>query len=55
MNPFYNFLLDMWVTKQITEVKLRSYVPFYLSQAECDTILTTPQMTDAQIAMAQAI
>ena len=55
MNPFYNFLLDMWVTRQITEAKLRSYSPFYLTQEELDTILATPQMTDAQLLMSQTI
>jgi len=55
MSPFYPFLLNMWVTRQITEAKLRSYSPFYLTQTELDTILATPQMTDAQLLMAQTI
>ena len=55
MSVFYPFLLNMWVTKQITEVKLRSYVPTFISQEECDTILATPQMTEAQLLMAQTI
>jgi len=28
---------------KITEVKVRTYVPFYITQAECDMILATPQ------------
>ena len=55
MNPFYNFLLDMWVTKQVTEAKLRIFTPYYISQIELDMILATPQMTDAQLLMAQTI
>ena len=48
---YYDFLLNMWVTKQITEAVLRSFSPFYITQIELDTILATPQMTDAQLAM----
>ena len=54
-SPYYNFLMDMWVAKQITEAKLRSFSPYYISQIELDMILATPQMTDAQLLMAQAI
>jgi len=52
---YYGFLLNMWVAKQITEVKLRSFTPYYISQIECDMILATSQMTEAQLLMAQTI
>ena len=54
-SPYYNFLMDTWIAKQITEAKLRSFTPYYISQIECDMILATPQMTDAQLLMAQTI
>ena len=54
-SPYYDFLLNMWVTKQITEAKLISFTPYYISQIELDMILATPQMTEAQLLMAQAI
>ena len=50
---FYNFLLNMWVTKQITAEKLQTYVPKYITQIQYDFIVATPQMTEAQIAIMQ--
>lgn len=40
----YNFILNMWIMRRISEAKVRSYVPVYISQEECDMILATPQM-----------
>ena len=40
----YNFILNMWIMRRLTEQKVRSYVPTYISQQECDMILATPQM-----------
>jgi len=54
-SPYYNFLLDMWISRQITEAKIRLFTPYYISEVERDTILATPQMTDAQLLMAQTI
>lgn len=46
-NQFYNFLLNMWIMKQIDMPKLQSYVPMFISQNECNMILTTPQIKDS--------
>jgi hypothetical protein len=40
----YGFILNMWVNGRITEVKVRSYVPRYITQEECNTIIATPQI-----------
>jgi hypothetical protein len=40
---FYGFLLNMWVNRRITETKLRSYYPRYLTETELNDILSTPQ------------
>ena len=52
---YYDFLLNMWVTRQITEAKIRIFTPYYISEIERDMILATPQITDAQLLMAQTI
>ena len=39
----YGFILNMWVMGRISESKVRSYVPLYVTQTECDMILATPQ------------
>ena len=39
----YQFILNMWIMARINESKVRSYVPLYITQAECDMILATPQ------------
>lgn len=39
----YGFILNMWVMKKIDEKKVRFYVPFYITGAEADAILVTPQ------------
>ena len=40
----YGFILNMWVMRRITAQKVQSYVPTYISQAEADMILATPQI-----------
>jgi len=32
--------------RRINEAKVRSYVPFYITQIECDMILATPQLEE---------
>lgn len=39
----YAFILNMWIMGKITADKVQSYVPRYITQAECDMILATPQ------------
>ena len=39
----YGFILNMWIMKKVTEVKVQSYVPKYITQEQCDMILATPQ------------
>jgi hypothetical protein len=39
----YGFILNMWVMNKINEAKVQSYVPKYITQAEADAILATPQ------------
>ena len=39
----YQFILNCWVMAKITADKVQSYVPRYITQAECDMILATPQ------------
>lgn len=42
-SPLYNFILSMWIQGRYTAAKVQSYVPTYITQAECDAILATPQ------------
>ena len=39
----YGFILNMWIMRKINEAKVQSYVPFYITQAEANMILATPQ------------
>lgn len=39
----YAFILNMWVMRKITELKVQSYVPKYITQEEADMIIATPQ------------
>jgi hypothetical protein len=39
----YGFILNMWVMGKITAEKVQSYVPKYITQAEANAILETPQ------------
>jgi len=50
-SPAYAFILNLWIMRKVDEVYLQSKVPARITQLECDMILTTPQMTEAQIAM----
>jgi len=40
----YGFILNMWVMGRINESKVRSYVPKYITEDECNMILVTPQI-----------
>ena len=40
----YNFILNMWIMGRISEDKVKSYVPKFISQEEADMILATPQI-----------
>lgn len=40
----YGFILNMWVMGRVTEQKVRSYVPMFITQEECNMILATPQL-----------
>lgn len=41
----YAFILNMWVMGKITEAKVQAYVvKGYITQAEADIILATPQI-----------
>lgn len=41
----YQFLLNMWILGKINEAKVQSYVvKNYITQAEADMILATPQI-----------
>ena len=40
----YGFILNMWVMGRVTEQKVRSYVPMFITQEECNMILATPQI-----------
>lgn len=40
----YGFILNMWVMRRVTEQKVRSYVPIFITQEECNMILATPQI-----------
>jgi hypothetical protein len=43
---YYNFYLNMWIMRKITEAQLQAKVPRYLTQAECDMIIATPQIPE---------
>lgn len=40
----YGFILNVWIMGRLTEQKVKSYVPLYITQKECDMILATPQL-----------
>ncbi len=40
----HQFILNMWIMKRIDENKVRSYVPLFISEKECEMILATPQI-----------
>jgi len=39
----YQFILNMWIMAKINEAKVQFYTPKFITQAECDMILATPQ------------
>jgi hypothetical protein len=39
----YTFILKQWIARKVDSVKVQSYVPRYITQDECDSILLTPQ------------
>jgi len=39
----YGFILNMWIMERISAEKVQSYVPKYITQAQCNMILATPQ------------
>lgn len=44
---YYKFYLNMWIMRRVTEEQLRTKVPKYLTQDECDMIIATPQVPEA--------
>ena len=40
---FYNFIPSMWVAGTITEEKVRSYAPRFITADQVDMILATPR------------
>lgn len=40
----YNFILSMWVAGTISEAKVRSYCPLFITSEQRDIILATPQI-----------
>lgn len=42
---YYGFFLNMWIMRKITEEQLQLRVPKYLTQAEVDMIVATPQVS----------
>jgi uncharacterized membrane protein YwzB len=41
----YNFILNMWIMGKIDAIKVQEYVnKGYITQAEADMILATPQL-----------
>ena len=39
----YAFILNMWIMRKKTADEIQSCVPRWITQAECDMILATPQ------------
>lgn len=40
----YGFIFNMWAMGKINTEKVQSYAPKYITQAEADAILATPQV-----------
>lgn len=49
----YGFILNMWIMKRITAQKVQTYVPYYITQQECDMILATPQSPTGTLSVEQ--
>ena len=42
----YNFILNMWIMKRLTQEQVQKYVTLgYINQEESDMILATPQVS----------
>lgn len=39
----YAFILNMWIMGRVTEQKVYSYVPRFLTKEEADMIVTSPR------------
>ncbi|MBD8498360.1 hypothetical protein [Paenibacillus arenosi] len=37
------FLVNLWTSHKISKEKVSSYVPKFITQVDCETILATPQ------------
>jgi len=47
MNPFYNFLKNMWIMRKANEVYLQARVAkSQITQEEYKTIVATPQVSE---------
>jgi len=46
----YAFILNMWIMREVDKVYVQSKVSARITQAQCDMILATPQMTVEEIA-----
>lgn len=43
----YDFILNMWIMRRLTEEQVQMYVTKgYITQAEADMILATPQVRE---------
>ena len=45
----YLFVLSMWRQHKVDEAKVQSYVPKFITQAECDEILSIEQFTETEM------
>lgn len=43
---YYNFYLNMWIMRRVTEAQLQAKVPRFLTQEGCDMIIATPQIPE---------
>ena len=43
---FYAFLLNLWIMKKITQEKLLTYVPMFITEEEYYMIIATPQIPE---------
>lgn len=42
----YEFILNMWILNRINESKVRSYVPFYITENESNMILSKHRLVN---------
>jgi len=50
-SPAYGLILNLWIMRKIGEVYVQSKVSSRITQLECDMILATPQITEAELAV----